>query len=1156
MDDVIVTKVNSSGMVLDFSTYIGGEGNEEGFDIHLDTNGSIYLTGITGSNNFPVSQGCYDKSQNGKDDIFVMKMNNNGSEVLASTFLGGANVDHGKSLDLDEDGNIYVTGYTWSSNFPTTDNSYDTSFNGGDDDVILSVFNNNCSTLKYSTFIGGSGSDWGLDLKWISHDNIIITGSTDSTNFPTENAYDKTKSSGWNGWDCFLLKINISSSLLAFSTYFGGSKGQASLSVVIDSEKNILISGITASSDFPVTDDAFDKTYNSGASDIFITKFSNNGSNILYSTFLGGDNHERAYDIQLDRSENVYITGYSRSTDFPMKNGSYCTYNKGLWDCIIVKLNISTNDLLYSSYIGGSQNDDGQGLSINDKNEVFIVGNTESTDFPVSDDAFNKTYSGNNDIFVFHLNLSLRPAPPRNLTGEMGYEYVQLEWVEPEDDGDSPIIGYNVYRGLVPKDPPLLMSIGNILEYNDTSALNERGYYYYVTAVNSIGESDPSSIIFIEDNNTPVLTIDNSDEIATTGDPFLFSANISDDIQVTNVWVEYHINNGAPVNLSMIRIYRDHWELTIDIPHIIGNMAYSFSACDPRMNYLRTENTTIDIIDNDLPLIQDLTASIGTTGDSFTFYMEVVDNINVTDVFVRYMFDEDSQSSNITLEGNNQLYSLDIIIPDNAFKMFYDIGALDSSSNYNHTQCKETIIFDNDRPSLISDLSDGEGFTSDDFLFEVKVLDNIGVDQVRVYYEVHSAESWAQQANDPSITENVTLTETETSWSLSFRMPPTPGIMVYSFHFSDGQNNWNETVPISVNIIDNDAPTMIDDASDTVAYTGDRFNFTFEASDNDRLLRTHIEYWFEGGQPEEEPLLYGTYLTGYIIIPEDSLNTLYYRLYLDDFKGNSFSSDIISIPVIDNDRPRIISITHDDHPVGTGSIYRVRAEITDNIDIFKANLFWKQDGAEYERIELERSGSLFTGTIPISENSLNVIGYYIEARDKADNSVSGKHIQITIFDPIPPVIEPIEDITTNTTSMIDIVVNAHDNIGISSIVWEGMPVEVSRDHFHGVIEKAGNYSVRVTVSDEAGNTNTTTFDLTVFKEDYPIDGEPTKTESEKTFHWSIFIIIMFLLIILISSLIFYLKKISNKERNEEIIREDEDRALDDEEHTQNGPSSP
>jgi hypothetical protein len=399
---------------LAYSTYLGGSGLDEGLGIAVDAAGNAYVTGQTGSINFPTTPGAFQTTLKGSPrggNAFVSKLNAAGSALLYSTYLGS--FDEGFGIAVDSSGNAYVTGETTSSDFPTTPGAFQTTF-GGFTDAFVTKLNAAGSALLYSTFLGGVDNDEGFGIEVDASGNAYVTGRTSSFNFPTTPGAFQTTFVGTGSQfipgDAFVSKLNAVGSALLYSTYLGGSDEDRASGIAIDASGNAYITGTTFSSDFPTTPGAFQTTCFSctarvGSGDAFVSKLNAAGSALVYSTYLGGNGGDFANAIAVDASRNAYVTGSTQSSNFPTTPGAFQTTFGGNLDVFVSKLNAAGSALLYSTYLGGSSDDEGLGIAVDSSGNTYVTGHTFSSNFPITPGAFQTAFSGGiQDAFVSKLN--------------------------------------------------------------------------------------------------------------------------------------------------------------------------------------------------------------------------------------------------------------------------------------------------------------------------------------------------------------------------------------------------------------------------------------------------------------------------------------------------------------------------------------------------------------------------------------------------------------------------------------------------------------------------------------------------------------------------------------------------------------------------------
>ena len=394
-DTAFVTKINSSGSALVYSTYLGGDFGNPGYGIAVDSAGNAYVTGSTTSSNFPTLNPLQPHLE-GEANAFVAKLNPTGSALVYSTYLGGSVDDVGMGIAVDNAGNAHVTGGTESTNFPTK-NPLQPTYGGGYNNAFVAKINPSGSALVYSTYLGGSVDEAGFGIAVDSSGDTYVTGLAGSPDFPTKNPLQPALG---GGYDAFVAKINPSGSALRYSTYLGGSGTDVGYGIAVDSSANAYVVGATASTNFP-TRNPLQPVYGGGG-DAFVAKINPSGSALVYSTYLGGSANDLGLGIAVDNSGNANVTGYTNSTNFPTTAGAFQTSPAGpeATNAFLTALAPSGSALGYSTYLGGSASDFGYGIALDTLGNAYLTGWAFSSNFPTTAAAFQTTFGGASDVFV------------------------------------------------------------------------------------------------------------------------------------------------------------------------------------------------------------------------------------------------------------------------------------------------------------------------------------------------------------------------------------------------------------------------------------------------------------------------------------------------------------------------------------------------------------------------------------------------------------------------------------------------------------------------------------------------------------------------------------------------------------------------------------
>ncbi|HEX8150790.1 MAG TPA: SBBP repeat-containing protein [Pyrinomonadaceae bacterium] len=404
--DVFVAKLDPAGSSLSYLTYLGGTGqagidglNDFGSSIAVDASGNAYVTGVTETTDFPVTPGAFQPASGGANDGFVTKLNASGSALVYSTYLGGDNTEWSRSVALDAAGAAYVVGGTSSTDFPVK-NALQPAKKGFED-VFLTKLAPDGKALEYSTYLGGTGYEYGYDAR-VAVDAAgaaYLTGSTSSEDFPvTPGAFQQAPKTPDNSYsyELFVSKVAPGGAALAYSTYLGGAGYETASGVAVDAAGQAHITGYTDSEDFP-TQNALYPTARDPRGNGFLTKLNAAGAGLVYSTYLSGtprDNcrsrslfdificgGEYASAVATDAAGNAYVTGNTISADFPAPPDPLQPSPNGYSDAYVIKLN-PAGQALYSTRLGGSSYDDGADIHADSNGSVYLLGYTSSDDFP------------------------------------------------------------------------------------------------------------------------------------------------------------------------------------------------------------------------------------------------------------------------------------------------------------------------------------------------------------------------------------------------------------------------------------------------------------------------------------------------------------------------------------------------------------------------------------------------------------------------------------------------------------------------------------------------------------------------------------------------------------------------------------------------------
>ena len=408
--DIFVFKMSPDGSDLIYSTYIGGNNSDVPWGICVDDAGSAYVTGVTGSEDFPTTAGAYSESYNGGGmDGFILKLSSDGSTLEYSTYIGGSKNERLQAIAIDQHRNVSVTGYTQSTNFPKTPTAKDRTHNGERDAFYLRLSDDGSEVLA-STFIGGGDDDAGYSIALDTDFNAYITGYTASNTFPRTGGVHDEDHNGYE--DVFVTKVSHEGTAFLYSTFVGSTSDEKGYDIVLDNENNAYVTGYTESRYFPTTSGAYDRTTNGPWEDIFVFKLSPTGANLVFSTFIGGEEEEYGRAIAINEDNDVFVVGTTASGDFPRTPNAYGNQTTGV---VLFALTGNGSQLAYSTVFGGWDEENAYDIFCKDIKICYVTGFTYSDDFPTTVGAFSESLNGDEDVYVLKMRVPLNTPPTASI---------------------------------------------------------------------------------------------------------------------------------------------------------------------------------------------------------------------------------------------------------------------------------------------------------------------------------------------------------------------------------------------------------------------------------------------------------------------------------------------------------------------------------------------------------------------------------------------------------------------------------------------------------------------------------------------------------------------------------------------------------------------
>ena len=385
--------------VLVYSTYLGGSGLDQATSLVVGPTGDAYVAGMTSSTNFPI-QGTPSSTNGGGQDLCVTKMSLSGNALSYSTYIGGVGTEVANDIAVSGAGTVYITGSTTSINYPVVTPTIAAQVGGTD--AFLTKLTSAGNAIVFSTYWGSTGFEEGTAVAVDPADNAYIAGNTSAPNFPTQTPFQAALAGDMDG---FMTKFSVAGNSIVYSTYLGGAGDDRVYDMAVADDAAVFVVGSSTSANFPTTSGSVQPAL-AGGRDGFLTHFSLAGNALLYSTFIGGSGTDEVFGMSIDAPMNAYLTGRTTSTNFPTLTPLQASNGGGANDAFVAKINPPGVAIVYSTYLGGAGDDQGQGIAIDLARNTFVTGSTTSPNFPTRAQPVQAALSGPSDAFVSKLNLA------------------------------------------------------------------------------------------------------------------------------------------------------------------------------------------------------------------------------------------------------------------------------------------------------------------------------------------------------------------------------------------------------------------------------------------------------------------------------------------------------------------------------------------------------------------------------------------------------------------------------------------------------------------------------------------------------------------------------------------------------------------------------
>lgn len=907
-----------------FSTFVGGSQVEWAHAVELGPDGSVYMAGYTLSYDPYTTEGAFQRVTKGGEEIYVMKMAADGSTIEWATLVGGSGIDIAWDLALGPDGAVYVTGYTSSTDLPTTLGAISGNLDGTTDAFVLCLAPDGGS-LRYCTYLGGEDNDHGYAILVTGGGDAYVAGDTESQLFPTTaGAYDRMIG---GTSDAFLARISPDGRTLKASTYLGGMYTEWEPAMTMDGDGDLWITGSTTSPDYPTSKDAY--VTSGSRRDVFITEVLPGLTAINASTVIGREGNDVPRSIDVRNDGFILVGGFSSSADFPNRDGVVEPENNGETDGLLLSMPLSLEEVDSAVMLGANGFDVVRSAMYDQHGYIHVTGYTNSTTFPTTADAFQGSGTKTTeDHDVFYMRVVARGLSLHHST-LIG--------------GPSRDIGMDLAldRDLVPV----------IVGHSWSSTFPVEGDVF--DRVHN-GDGDIIALRYTHDTEPPVISHDNSYKEVNRYYSMLFSVGVSDGSWIGGVQVEYWLDDGDPVTLDMRKV--SSYEVMVQVPADVKTLHYRFIAWDVLGRINTTDVRTVPVPDHVLPwLVADLTPGTATTGDDLEFLVQLADNNRLDRAYVEWeLAGEEFNLSLSSQHGFPGSWNRTLLIPsDTTAPVPYRFVFVDEVGNWNSTDIGTIDVWDNDPPVLGELDLPRNAMPGSNVTIDVTAWDNLGI-----------VDAWLNHRTGPGVWHVIDIEPSyEPFIVVEVPIPSGSGDVFIELHAKDAADN-QVTVTGIIPYSDRAPPRILILSTSVNATTGDLYMITWEARDPwgvDGMWLMHafgespaiVDYHV--GIPDSMPSA-----TMEIPVPEDSTDPLWMILKASDLNGNVNETDPIRVTVVDDDPP-VADAGEDLKANQRTNISFDASASSDNIGIVRYVWSWSTPGLD-DMVERTTEGPLWEWT--------------------------------------------------------------------------------------------------------------------------------------------------------------------------------------------------